>query len=61
MYSFVLHDKEAVGGTEPVFCFAQVLFGKGCFLGVPVLMASAELDIEGLSGWELASSTLDET
>ncbi|CAM9246560.1 unnamed protein product, partial [Laminaria digitata] len=33
-----------------------VSFGKGCFLGVPVLLASAELEIDGLPGWELATS-----
>ena len=33
-----------------------MIFGKGCFLGVPVLLASAELEIDGLPGWELATS-----
>lgn len=34
----------------------KVSFGKGCFLGVPVLLASAELEIDGLPGWDLAPS-----
>eukprot|EP00903_Cladosiphon_okamuranus_P016069 g14834.t1 len=32
----------------------QVSFGKGCFLGMPVLLASSELEIDGLRGWELS-------
>lgn len=32
----------------------QVRFGKGCFLGVPVLLASADLDSDELWGWDLA-------
>ncbi|CAM9132557.1 unnamed protein product, partial [Scytosiphon promiscuus] len=35
----------------------EVVFGKGCFLGVPVLLASAELEIDGLPGWELSESS----
>lgn len=37
--------------------FMQVWYGKGCFLGVPVLLASAELDVDGLSGWDLSASS----
>ncbi|CAM9614196.1 unnamed protein product [Ectocarpus sp. 6 AP-2014] len=32
----------------------EVVYGKGCFLGVPVLLASAELDVDGLPGWDLS-------
>lgn len=35
----------------------QVVYGKGCFLGVPVLLASAELDVDGLPGWDLSVSS----
>lgn len=31
----------------------QVRFGEGCFLGVPVLLASADLDFDELWGWDL--------
>ncbi|CAM9686781.1 unnamed protein product, partial [Sphacelaria rigidula] len=31
----------------------QVRFGEGCFLGVPVLLASADLDFNELWGWDL--------
>lgn len=63
MCHYALHDQKGVGEIDPVcVCVvAQVLFGKGCFLGVPVLMASAELEVEGLPGWELATSPLEAT
>ncbi|CAM9133998.1 unnamed protein product [Ectocarpus fasciculatus] len=35
----------------------EVVYGKGCFLGVPVLLASAELDVDGLPGWDLSVSS----
>lgn len=38
----------------------QVVYGKGCFLGVPVLLASTEREVDGLSGWELGASASSE-
>ncbi|CAM9541979.1 unnamed protein product, partial [Ectocarpus sp. 13 AM-2016] len=35
----------------------EVVYGKGCFLGVPVLLASAELDVDGLPAWDLSVSS----
>lgn len=34
----------------------QVLFSKGCFVGIPVLLASAKLEITGLPGWIVATT-----
>ena len=44
-----------VSFTTPQQNETQVAFGKGCFLGMPVLLASADLEIDGLPGWELSA------
>lgn len=41
----------------PVRSLRKVRYGKGCFLGVPVLLASAEYEIEGLPAWEVSTSS----
>lgn len=38
------------------FANFQVRFGKGCFLGIPLLLASSDLDIGGLPRWEVAAA-----